>query len=368
MTDQSLVDADGFARPLPPDPLSPVPEAVERELATYRAGDAGRAKAALTTIAESGRTAVAGHAAMALAGVELTENGLSASCGKWLEQVAAGEDPWLGPLAVVMLSSDFEEHIAGPEPLLDHLAGQLTGDRASAREGFERSLAALEEAWANESEYDDDAISAILNQRDITKLLLGNLLIQTGDSAAALEPLSSARSHCDGLLAAYAGHLEAHVLIEQEKDEPAAEVLSYAYGESIPANSGAEGLAQWIGIRYGEHLAGNPWMDIVADQVEDIPAVTEAVVVRDRFEGAHFFTKLSRPALAAIGLHLFPASADFEPVHAALERLKTWSDERHERARRLILVLHQYVEDSRDEEKTRGLAELWKRLDLPGLR
>ncbi|MER7078532.1 hypothetical protein SAMN02982929_05243 [Saccharopolyspora kobensis] len=368
MTDQSLLGSCGMPRPLPPDPLSPIPDAVERELAAYRVGDTGKAKAALSTIAESGRTAVAGHAAMALAGVELTENGLGEECEKWLEQVAAGEDPWLGPLAVVMLSADFDDGVAGPEPVLDHLASQLTGDLAAAREGFERSLAHLEEAWANEAEYDDDAISTILRQRDITKLLLGNLLIQAGDSAAALEPLSSARSHCDGLLAAYAGHLEAHVLIEQGKNEPASEVLSYAFGESLPANSRADGLTRWVGIRYGEHLAGNPWMDIVADQVEDNPGVTEGTVVRGPFETACHFEALSRPALAEIGLHLFPASPDFEPVHATLERLKTWSDERHERARRLIFVLHQYVEDSRDEKKTQGLAELWKQLDLPAPR
>ncbi|WP_281288822.1 hypothetical protein [Saccharopolyspora hirsuta] len=35
------------------------------------------------------------------------------------------------------------------------------------------------------------------------------------------------------------------------------------------------------------------------------------------FETAWHFEYLSRPALADIGLHLFPAGADFEPVHAA---------------------------------------------------
>lgn len=369
MTENSLLDAHGMALPLPPDPLSPIPDQVERELATYRAGDVQQARSALSTIAESGRTSVAGHAAMALVGIELTENGLDGDCEKWLEQVATGEDPWLGPLAVVMLSSDFEEHIAGPEPLLGCLASQLTGDLEAAREGFERALAHLNGAWKNESEYDDDTISAILKQQRITKLLLGNALIQTGDSTAALKPLSSARSRCDGLLAAYAGYLEAHVLIEQGEHEPASEVLSYAFSEAHPGPSGTKGeLVPWIGIRYGELLASHPWMDIVADQVEDIPAVTEGTVVRNPFESACHFKALSRPALGDIGLRLFPASPDFEPVHAALERLKTWGDERHERARRLILVLHQYVEDWRNEEKAQGLAELWKSLDLPRLR
>ncbi|MER7013177.1 hypothetical protein ABT324_17290 [Saccharopolyspora sp. NPDC000359] len=361
-TDHALLDTNGFPLPLPPDPLSPIPGEVELGLTAYRAGDVAQARASLGTIAESGRTAVSGHAAMALAGVELSENGLSAGCETWLEQVAAGEDPWLGPLAVVMLSADFEEYIAGPEPLLDHLAGQLTGDLAAAREGFERSLARLEEAWENES---DDTV---LEQRDIARLLLGNVLIQSGDSSAALEPLSSARSHCDGLLAAYAGHLEGHVLIDLGKNERASEVLSYTFGESLPANSRADGMTRWVGIRFGEHLAGHPWMDIVTDQVEDVPAATEGTVVRDPFETACQFEALSRPALADIGLHLFPAGADFEPVHAALERLKAWSDERNDRARRLILVLHQYVDDWRDEEKTRALAELRKQLGLPNPR
>ncbi|MFI0470838.1 hypothetical protein ACH347_42835 [Saccharopolyspora sp. 5N102] len=367
MTEPSLLDAHRLPLPLPPDPLSPIPDEVERELAAYRAGDVAQAQTSLSTIAESGRTALSGHAAMALAGIELAENGLSTTCKKWLEQVASGEDPWLGPLAVVMLSSDFEKHIAGPEPLLSNLAGQLTGDLTAARKGFEQALTHLEEAWENESEYDDDAISAILNQRDIAKLLLGNVLIQTGDSAAARKPLSSARSHCDGLLAAYASYLEGHVLHEQGENERASRALFYAADEAHPSSSGTEGLLPWALIRYGEFLASNPWLDIVVDQVEE-NHTSEGSVIRFPFESALSFKKVSQPALADIGLHLFPASADFEPVHAALERLKTWSDERYERARRLTLVLHQYVDDWRNEEKTQKLAELWEKLDLPHLR
>ncbi|MFG3703875.1 hypothetical protein ACGF7U_03945 [Micromonospora sp. NPDC047670] len=68
MSDQPLLDPEGWALPLPPDPLSPVPAEVEHALAAYRAGDVPQARALLTAIAGSGRTAVSGHAAMALAG------------------------------------------------------------------------------------------------------------------------------------------------------------------------------------------------------------------------------------------------------------------------------------------------------------
>ncbi|WP_405616508.1 hypothetical protein [Streptomyces sp. NBC_01508] len=62
-------------------------------------------------------------------------------------------------------------------------------------------------------------------------------------------------------------------------------------------------------------------------------------------------------------MFLFPAT--FEPVHAGLERLKAWSDERYERGRRLVLTLHEHVEDTRDDERTQGLADLRAKLDLP---
>ncbi|WP_165968633.1 hypothetical protein [Saccharopolyspora elongata] len=52
-------------------------------------------------------------------------------------------------------------------------------------------------------------------------------------------------------------------------------------------------------------------------------------------------------------------------MNAALDRLETWSDERYERARRLVLALYTHVEDSRDEERTLGLKELRERLNLP---
>ncbi|WP_344876475.1 hypothetical protein [Nonomuraea antimicrobica] len=253
-----------------------MPDEVERGLAAYRAGDVPAARALLTTIAGAGRTAVSGHAAMALAGIELGEDGLDGSCQGWLKQVAAGEDPWLGPLAV--------------------------------------------------------------------------------------EPLTYAREMCDGLLAGYAAHLEGHILIGQDETERAGKVLHYARGESHPAKGGSKGLHPWVAVRFGELLAGDTWLDLVYDQVEN-SAVSEGEVVREPFESALYQKAVSSPALVDVGLYLFPAK--FGPVHAGLERLKTWSDERYERGRRLVLALHTHVEDSRDEERTRGLTDLREKLDLP---
>ncbi|RKT84786.1 hypothetical protein SAMN05421805_12547 [Saccharopolyspora antimicrobica] len=369
MTDLPLLDDDGHALPLPPDPLSPIPDIVERELAAYRAGEAQQARAALTTIAESGRTAVAGHAAMALAGIELADDGLSTSCEKWLEQVARGEDPWLGPLAVVMLSADFKAHAAAPEPLLGHLAKQLTGDLAAARKSYEHALAELRGTSARfdedeiNGEYDDDFARIVYAQQYIANILLGNLLLQSGNSAAALEPLNDARLGGDGLLAAYAAYLEGHVLVEQKDAEKAARVLGYAFTESLPHKSGTEGeLLPWTAIRYCEALASNPWMDEVAGNARR-SAVDAGTVILAPFETATSYMRSSKPALIDVGYGVFPG--DWEPVYPALGRLRAWSDERYERARRLILVLHEFVEDQRNEEQTRNLAELRKKLDLP---
>ncbi|SDZ15884.1 hypothetical protein SAMN05216215_104932 [Saccharopolyspora shandongensis] len=343
----TLLDDHGSALPLPPDPLSPVPDEVERGLAAYRAGDAREARALLTEIADAGRTAVSGHAAMSLAGIELGENGLDSSCRKRLEQVAAGEDPWLGPLAAVLLTPDFQSCTSSDSDrvLLGSLAAQLTGAPEAARNGFEQAADALEGTDAG----------------DVANILLGNLLLQSGDPAEALKPLRNARQMCDGLFAGYAGHLEGHVLIGQE-EERASQVLSYAHRESHPARGGDKGLHPWVAVRFGELLAGNTWLDLVYDQMEN-SGVSQGVVVGEPFESAFHFAEISNPALADIGLHLFPG--DFEPVHAALDRLKTWSDERYERARRLVLALYTLVEDSRDEEMSLGLKELRERLSLP---
>ncbi|QUH02242.1 tetratricopeptide repeat protein [Saccharopolyspora erythraea] len=350
MTDDTLLDADRIALPLPPDPLSPVPEEVERELARYRAGGAAEAKAMLTTIAGAGRTATAGHAAMALAGIELDENGLGDSCRRWLKQVAAGEDPWLGPLAAVMLAPDIEPFMSqDSDPLPRGLAAQLTGDVDTARKGFEQAAVVHNDTETG----------------DLASLLLGNLLLQSGEPAAALEPLRYAREMSGGVFAGYAGYLEGHVLIGQDQKNRAGQVLQHAHRESHPARSGSEGLHPWVAVRFGELLAGDTFaLDLVYDQMEE-SGVSEGEVVREPFESALDRKEVSRPALVDVGFHLFPYTAEFGPVHAGLERLKTWSGERYERGRRLVLALHTYVEDSRNEQCSRGLAELREKLDLP---
>ncbi|WP_170026649.1 hypothetical protein [Actinomadura oligospora] len=345
MTDLSLLDADGRAVPIPPDPLSPVPEEVEIGLAAYRAGDVARAREVLTALAKAGRTSVSGHAAMGLAGIEIGENGLDGDHRPWLKQVVAGEDPWLGPLAAVMLTPDFRAGTSSDagRSLLTSLAAQLTEDPDEAQDGFEEVFEAHKGTTTG----------------DVAGILLGNLLIQIGDEAAALEPLNYSREMCDGTLAGYAAHLEGHVLIAQGEKEPASEVLAYGRRESQPAWGGDKGLFPWVAIRFGELLASEPWVDLIWDQMEN-SAVSMGEVIREPFEAAH---RDGAPALVTIGEFLFPAT--FEPVHAALERLKTWSDERYERGRRLVLTLHTHVEDTRDAGRTRGLADLLARLELP---
>ncbi|HEX6685507.1 MAG TPA: hypothetical protein VF062_22160 [Candidatus Limnocylindrales bacterium] len=307
MTDQPLLDPNGLALPLPPDPLSPVPDEVERGLAAYRAGDAPQARALLTTIAGTGRTTVSGHAAMALAGIELSENGLGGSCQTWLEQVAAGEDPWLGPLAAVMLTPSFQSCTSwDPDRvILQSLAAQLTGDLDTARAGFEHAA-----TDRTDEETDDLTYGRLMNYRDLANLLLGNLLLQSGDQAAALEPLSDARSNCDGLFAGYAGYLEGHVLIGRDKMDQAGKVLQYAHSESHPARGGSMGLHPWVAVRFGELLAGHASiLDLVDDQRES-SGVSVATVVREPFESALYQTEVSRPAIVDVGFHLFPRNSD----------------------------------------------------------
>ncbi|MFC8796091.1 tetratricopeptide repeat protein [Promicromonospora sp. NPDC057138] len=347
MTEHPLLDPDGRVLPLPPDPLNPVSDEVERGLAAYRAGEVEQARALLTPVAGAGRTALAGEAAMALAGIELGESGSDGAWRTWLEQVAAGEDPWRGPLAAVALTPEFQSDASADSGvLLDGLAAQLTGDLATAQSTFEQAIAVHER----------------METEDLAKILLGNLLLQTGDPDAALKPLHTARTMCDGLFAGYAGHLEGHILVGQDKKDEAGKVLAYACREAHKATSGTEGLYPWVAIRFGELLAGDPWLDVVYDQVEK-SGVSVGTVVRDPFEGAMYHRQVSRPALVDIGFHPFPG--EFGPVHDGLARLRTWSEERYERARRLVLVLHEHVEDWRDEDRTRGLAELQRELDLP---
>ncbi|REK86427.1 hypothetical protein DY245_32790 [Streptomyces inhibens] len=233
--------------------------------------------------------------------------------------------------------------------LLRSLAAQLTGDPDTARSGFEHA--------AN--------VHKGTETGDLAGLLLGNLLLQSGDQAAALKPLRYAREMCDGLFAGYAGYLEGHVLIGQDEKNQAGKVLQYAHSESHPARGGSKGLHPWVAVRFGELLAGDTFaLDLVYDQMEN-SGVSEGVVVREPFESALDLKEVSRPALVDIGFHLFPYTAEFGPVHAGLERLKTWSNERYERGRRLVLALHTHVADSRNERCTQGLAELREKLSLP---
>ncbi|MEV5830269.1 tetratricopeptide repeat protein [Spirillospora sp. NPDC052242] len=353
-TDPSPLVSGGRALPLPPDPPSPVPAEVERGLAAYRAGDAPAARALLTPPAEAGRTAAAGHAAMALAGVELGDGGLGGPCRAWLERVAGGEDPWLGPLAAVLLHPHLEAYTA-PDPdatLLRSLAARLTGDPDTARKGFERAADAQAETEGG----------------DLAHLFLGELLLHSGEPDAALGPLRHARRWCDRLFSAYACHLEGHVLTGRGDVDEAGEALQEAHSRSHPANGGSAALHPWAALRFGELLAGRAFeLDLVYEQVEN-SGVSEGVVVREPFESALLFDEVSRPALVEVGFHLFPSPVEFEKVHAALDRLRTWSDERYERGRRLVLALHEHVEDSREDDRVRGLADLWRRLDLPPVR
>ncbi|MEV5569182.1 hypothetical protein AB0L06_03975 [Spirillospora sp. NPDC052269] len=348
MTDPSLLDSDGRPLPLPPDPLSPVPGVVENELAAYRAGDVARAREALTALAGTGRSSTSGHAAMALAGIEISENGLDGSDRLWLEQVAAGEDPWLGPLATVMLNRKFRSAMSSDvgRQILASLASQLTGATDAARDGF---AAAFDAHKGTTPGY-------------VAGFLLGNLLIQSGDQDAALRPLSHSREGCNGTFAAYAGHLESHVLMGQNEVEPACEVLSHAYRSSHPVRGGDEGLHPWVALRFGELLAGQPCVDFVQNRMER-RGVSEGEVIRKPFESANGRQRVSAPALADLGLFLF--FAEFKLVHAALERLREWSDERYERGRRLVLALHTFVKDSGDAKSSRSLARLLTKLELP---
>ncbi|MEO3830345.1 hypothetical protein [Actinomadura sp. B10D3] len=215
----------------------------------------------------------------------------------------------------------------------------------TARDGFERVFEACKGT----------------DSGDVAGLLLGNLLIQSGDPAAALEPLSHTRGMCDGTLAGYAAHLEGHVLIGQKEKERASQMLQYAHRESHPARGGDEGLHPWVAVRLGELLASDPWVDLVYDQMEESGvsegSVIRAIRVRPLPEG----DQRSR----ARRHRLVPVPGDVRArTHGSgapggLERRTIRA------ARRLILKLYTHVEDGRDDERTQGLAELWDKLALP---
>lgn len=111
-----------YPQPLPLDPVAALPGEVVHEVERYRSGDVDGARKRLRSVASSGRTATTGHAAAALAGIELAEDGPNEPFWKTLAQVAAGEDPWLGPLASALPSMELESVLdslnAGEAPIL----------------------------------------------------------------------------------------------------------------------------------------------------------------------------------------------------------------------------------------------------------
>ncbi len=291
----------------PVEPVEPVAAEVEAGLEAYRNGDPNDAMTALRQVAGAARTAGAGQAAAALAGIEL---GAGEPCWESLEQVAAGEDPWMGPLAGVLIAElEPEEH---DRALLRGITAQLTGDVEAARALYAES---------------DDPLATVLT---------GNLLIVTGDPVAAEEPLMRALRSDSAIISAYAGHLLGHLLIARNELEEAGQVLNNAFWRSHPKGTGPEGLVPWVGVRIGELLAGTFELDVVATLMEE-SRMDELYFTRDFFENAACFTLYSEPSLTKIGLHLF--TGDFDVVHDALERLRLWSDERYERGRALAVLL-----------------------------
>ncbi|MER7013169.1 hypothetical protein ABT324_17250 [Saccharopolyspora sp. NPDC000359] len=91
--------------------------------------------------------------------------------------------------------------------------------------------------------------------------------------------------------------------------------------------------------------------------------LAEGAVVATPFETATWYLESSKPAVVDVGYGVF--AEEWDLVHSALEHLRTWSEERHERARRLVLVLHEFVKHHHDADTTRNLAALRNKLDLP---
>ncbi|WP_326807609.1 hypothetical protein OG533_24875 [Streptomyces sp. NBC_01186] len=353
-TEPQAAPARPLPRPLPLDPVSVMPEEVARGVALYRAGDADGARAVLRPLAEAGRTSASGEAAAALAGIELAGDPADPAELPLLRQVAAGEDPWLGPLAAVLLSQGLAdalswtvEHEVPPagHPLVRGIVAQLTGDREAARAGYEQAMA--EPQPGEES-------------TDLAQVLLANLLLSTGaDPAEVDDLLTDGQKSSSPLYRGYACHLLAHSLIRQGDLDGAAEVLRHGQSAAHPVDSGSDALLPWVCVRSGELLASAPYeLDLVAAMMED-SGVSEGSCIRQPFEEAAYFQKSARPALADVGFHAFPDDA--EEVRAALDRLREWSDERYERGRALCLLLcHRLLADETDRgsDRHRSLSRL----------
>ncbi|NBE56418.1 tetratricopeptide repeat protein [Streptomyces boluensis] len=336
-------DSFPYPRLLPPDPVAPVPDEVARAVERHRSGDPDGARSALRAMADAGRTATAGHAAAALAGIELAEGGPDEPFWGALEQVAAGEDPWLGPLAAALPSMELYSVLesmnpgASPadHPVIRGLAAHLTGDQDGAEEAFEQAAA--------------EAAPGRLED-DLAHVLLGHQLLHRGANREAEEALTRVLAEEDQVFCGYARFLLGHVLVERGELDEAGTVLTQAMSETHPSEHRVEeGLHSWVGVRLGELLAGTYELDCVVEEMEN-GGMSELYCTRQPFESGAFFTKVSRPALAQIGLHLFPG--DLDTVRSELRRLREWSDERYERGRKLCLLLgERLLVDERDERE-----------------
>lgn len=352
MSDRSLLDSCGMPALLPPDPIEPTPPEVEAALRTYREGDIPEARTALEKVAASGRTAASCHATAALAGIEFGVDRpgehTSDRAEPWepLKVVVAGEDPWLGPLAAALLTP--ENRAALDRDLLLGLNAQLTGDRDTARTAFESAAARPDNMHA-----------------DLADVLLGNLLLTGPTPFEAEVPLTRAQGSDTPVRSAYAGHLLGALHLARDELALAANVLDKACKSARSGKSGSEALHPWLCVRYGELLAVEGYVLDVLDDELDENGLSVSTLVRERFEGAGQFTGVECPALGEIGEHL--SYADFDRVRSALGRLWTWSDERYDRARRLVLALYQHarVPDDHLDERSDDLSALMADLALP---
>ncbi|MFF8286638.1 hypothetical protein ACF06W_28515 [Streptomyces albus] len=347
----AISDVISSPTPLPPDPVAPMPDEVARETERYRAGDVDGAREGLRALAASGRTAKAGAAAAALAGIELVESGPGEKTFlKALAQVAGGEDPWLGPLAACLPSMELyaaldslspDDPLAA-SPVLRGVSAHLTGDQGTARTALAEAV-----SQATPGRLEDD----------LSHVLLGHHLLYSGAARDEVEePLTHVLASDDAVFTGYARYLLGHLLTGHDEPDRAGEMLTQALSDAHPTVRQDDSLLPWAGVRLGELLAGHFELDCVVEQMER-SGVAEMSCVREPFESGAFFTGVSRPALAGIGLGLF--TGDMGAVRAGLQRLREWSDERHERGRALCLVLgHRLLADEPDAGRERTLKGL----------